>query len=53
MLISALSNQIDTVMTERALGRLTVQDYGLAIIWTRVAGSGTHMFSNAKPERSV
>jgi hypothetical protein len=41
------------VVTERALGRLTVQDYRLAIVWTRVAEAIHTLLPEAKPERSV
>lgn len=39
------------VVTERALGRFTVQDYPSATLWTRVAEAVHTILPHAKPER--
>lgn len=37
------------VVTERAIGRLTVQDYPNTVLWTRVAEAVHTMLPDAKP----
>src|SRR5262249_27490900 len=41
------------VVTERGVGRVTVEDYRLAVVWTRVAEAVHKMLPDAKPERSI
>ncbi len=53
LLVEKYRDEALAVVTERALGRLTVQDYGWAVMWTRVAEAVHTLRPNAKPERSV
>ena len=53
LLIDKHGDEALAVVTERALGRLSVQDYHLAIVWTRVAQAVHRMRPDAKPERSI
>jgi hypothetical protein len=53
LLVDKHGNDALAVVTERALGRLTVQDYRLAIVWTRVAEAVHKLLPDAKPERSL
>lgn len=53
LLIDKHGDESLAVVTERALGRLTVQDYEWAIFWTQVAEAVHTMRPDAKPERSI
>ena len=53
LLVKKYGDEALAVVTERALGRLTVQDYAWAIVWTRVAQAVHTMRPDAKPERSL
>jgi hypothetical protein len=53
LLVDKHGNEALAVVTERALGRLTVQDYRLAILWTRVAEAVRTLCPDVTPERSV
>jgi hypothetical protein len=53
LLVAKHGDEALAVVTGRGLGLLTVQDYQLAILWTRVAGAIHTMRPDAKPERSV
>jgi hypothetical protein len=53
LLVDKHGNEALAVMTERALWRLTVQDYRLAILWMRVAEAVHTLRPDATPKRSV
>lgn len=53
LLLDKHGDEALAVVTERALGRLTVQDYAWAIFWTEVAQAVHGLRPDAKPERSV
>jgi hypothetical protein len=53
LLVGKYGDEALAVVTERALGRMTVQEYSWAIAWTRVAEAVHTLCPNAKPERSV
>jgi hypothetical protein len=53
LLVGKHGHEALAVVTERALGRLAVQDYRLAIVWTRVAEAVHKLLDDPKPERTV
>jgi hypothetical protein len=53
LLLDKHGDEALAVVTERVLGRLTVQDYAWAMLWTQVAQAVHALRPDAKPERSV